>query len=117
MLLLASALIVVAMAAVNASPAFANNNRSDNQLRNRIDRIQDRPGPLTNHEKHQIDVLRDDRSDNNQRHNNFNSPFRFNHGFNDGFFFSPFTTFGFANSFCPFFGDFDGPVNQFDCFH
>jgi hypothetical protein len=59
MLLLASALIVVAMAAVTASPAFANT-QSDNQLRNRIDRIQDRPGPLTHHENHLIHELRHD---------------------------------------------------------
>jgi cytochrome c-type biogenesis protein CcmH/NrfG len=59
MLLLVSALIVVAMAAVTASPAFANT-KSDNQLRHRIDRIQDRPGPLTHHEQHLIHQLRQD---------------------------------------------------------
>jgi hypothetical protein len=57
MLLLASALIVVAMAAVTASPAFAKP-RSDNQLRNQIHRIQHRDGPLTHHEKNQIQHLR-----------------------------------------------------------
>jgi hypothetical protein len=50
---------VVAMAAVTASPALANT-QSDNQLRNRIDRIQDRPGPLTHHENHLIHELRHD---------------------------------------------------------
>jgi hypothetical protein len=60
MLLLASALIVVAMAAVTASPAFANTH-SDKQLRQRVDRIQDRPGPLTHHERHVIHDLRQDR--------------------------------------------------------
>ena len=56
MLLVASALIVVTMAAVTASPAFAA--PSDHQLRNRIYRIQDRPGPLTHHEHHLIHELR-----------------------------------------------------------
>ena len=40
--------------------------------------------------------------------------FRF-HDFDEDFlFFSPFF-FGFDND-CPFAGDFEGPVNQFDCF-
>jgi hypothetical protein len=58
-------------------------------------------------------------NDNNDFHfNRFNdnhfNDFRF-HDFNDdGFvFFSPF--FGFDNN-CPFAGDFEGPVNEFDCF-
>lgn len=57
MLLLAAALIVAAMAAVTATPAFASG-RSDHQLRQQIDRIQDRPGPLTHHEHHVINELR-----------------------------------------------------------
>jgi hypothetical protein len=59
-------------------------------------------------------ALANDRHDDNDfRFHHFND-FRF-HDFDEDFlFFSPFF-FGFDND-CPFAGDFEGPVNQFDCF-
>ena len=50
--------------------------------------------------------------DNNFRVNDFNDDDDF--FFGSPFFVSPFFFDGFDHS-CPFWGDFEGPVNQFDC--
>ena len=62
MLLLAAALIVATMA-MSAGPAFADE-LSDSQLRHKINVIQNRPGPLTNQERHHIQNLRERIRDN-----------------------------------------------------
>ena len=61
-LLLAAALIVATMALMSAGPAFADE-LSDSQLRH-INVIQNRPGSLTNQERHHIQNLRERIQDN-----------------------------------------------------
>ena len=63
MLLLAAALIVATMALMSTGPASADE-LSDSQLRHKINVIQDRPGPLTNQERHHIQNLRERIHDN-----------------------------------------------------
>ena len=57
-LLLTAALIVASMAMMSTGPAFADE-LSDSQLRHEINVIQNRPGPLTNQERHHIQNLRE----------------------------------------------------------
>ena len=57
MLLLAMVLIAATLATMSAATAFADE-LSDSQLRHKIHEIQNRPGPLTNKERHHIDNLK-----------------------------------------------------------
>jgi hypothetical protein len=109
--LLVGFMLVAMMLATVAGPALANDGKNDND---------------NNHHNNGFNVFDDnDNNHNDFDHNNdflvfnndddFDDFDHFNNDINDDFFFSPFTTFGFANS-CPFWGDFEGPVNQFDCF-
>ena len=63
-LLLAAALIVATMAVIAAGPASADDSQSDSHLQHKIAVIQNRPGPLTNQERHHIQNLRDRIHDN-----------------------------------------------------
>ena len=62
-LLLAAALIVATMALMSAVPASADE-RSDSELRHKINVIQNRPGPVTNQERDHIQDLRERIHDN-----------------------------------------------------
>ena len=62
-LLLAAALIVATMAMMSAGPASADE-RSDSELRHRINEIQNNPGPVTNKERNKIQDLRGQIDDN-----------------------------------------------------
>ena len=62
-LLLAGALIVATMALMSAGPASADE-RSDSELRHRINEIQNNPGPVTNQERNKIQDLRNQIDDN-----------------------------------------------------
>lgn len=85
--ILALAAVMAMMLVASVAPALANDRHDDNDFR-----------------FHRFD----DRND-----------FRFDDFNDDGFFFfSPFFFDGFGfDSSCPFAGDFEGPVNQFDCFN
>ena len=62
-LLLAMALVAATLATMSATSASANE-LSDSQLRHKINVIQNRPGPLTNQERHHIQNLRERIRDN-----------------------------------------------------
>ena len=62
-LLLAMALVAATLATMSAASAFADE-LSDSQLRHKINVIQNRPGPLTNQERHHIQNLRERIRDN-----------------------------------------------------
>jgi hypothetical protein len=68
-LLLAVALIVATMAMMSAVPASADE-RSDSELRHKINVIQNRPGPVTNQERDHIQDLRERIHDNDDDDNN-----------------------------------------------
>ena len=63
MVLLAMVLVAATLATMSAASAFADE-LSDSQLRHKINVIQDRPGPLTNQERHHIQNLKDRIHDN-----------------------------------------------------
>ena len=56
--LLAMVLVAATLATMSAASAFADE-LSDSELRHKINVIQDRPGPLTNQERHHIDNLKE----------------------------------------------------------
>jgi hypothetical protein len=61
--LLAMVLVAATLATMSAASAFADE-LSDSELRHKINVIQDRPGPLTNKERHHIQNLKDRIHDN-----------------------------------------------------
>ena len=63
MLLLAAALIVATTAMMSTGPASADE-LSVSQLRHKMQVIKNRPGPLTNQERHHIQSLRERIRDN-----------------------------------------------------
>ena len=63
MVLLAMVLVAATLATMSAASAFADE-LTDSELRHKINVIQDRPGPLTNQERHHIQNLRDRIQDN-----------------------------------------------------
>jgi hypothetical protein len=64
--LLAMVLVAATLATMSAASAFADE-LSDSQLRHKINVIQDRPGPLTNQERHHIQNLKDRIHDNDDQ--------------------------------------------------
>ena len=63
MVLLAMVLVAATLATMSAASAFAGE-LSDSELRHKIHVIQNRPGPLTNQERHHIQNLKDRIHDN-----------------------------------------------------
>ena len=61
--LLAMVLVAATLATMSAASAFADE-LSDSELRHKINVIQNRPGPLTNQERHHIQILKDRIHDN-----------------------------------------------------
>ena len=61
--LLAMVLVAATLATMSAASAFADE-LSDSELRHKINVIQNRPGPLTNQERHHIQNLKDRIQDN-----------------------------------------------------
>ena len=62
-MLLAMVLVAATLATMSAASAFADE-LSDSELRHEINVIQNRPGPVTNQERHHIQNLRDRVQDN-----------------------------------------------------
>ena len=75
MVLLAMVVVAATLATMSAASAFADE-LSDSELRHKINVIQNRPGPLTNQERHHIQNLKDrihdndDNDDNDDEHDN-----------------------------------------------
>ena len=63
-MLLAMVLVAATLATMSAASAFADDGLSDSQLRHKINVIQNRPGPLTNQERHHNQNLRERIQDN-----------------------------------------------------
>ena len=63
MVLLAMVVVAATLATMSAASAFADE-LSDSELRHKINVIQNRPGPLTNQERHHIQNLKDRIHDN-----------------------------------------------------
>ena len=64
--LLAMVLVAATLATMSAASAFADE-LSDSELRHKINVIQNRPGPLTNQERHHIQNLKDRIHDNDDQ--------------------------------------------------